>query len=66
MTNGEETYGGGRYIDLTIPKGDVLIIDFNKAYSPLCAYSYKYSCPIPPAENDLKLRIEAGVKNLAL
>ena len=66
LTNGEETYGGGRYIDLTIPKGDVLIIDFNKAYSPLCAYSYKYSCPIPPAENDLKLRIEAGVKNLAL
>lgn len=66
LTNGAETYGGGRYIDLTIPTGDEIIIDFNKAYSPSCAYDYKYSCPIPPAKNHLNLRVEAGVKNLKL
>ncbi len=62
LTNGFDTYGGGRYLDLRIPQGDVIILDFNKAYNPYCAYSAKYSCPIPPAENDLALRIEAGVK----
>ena len=66
LTNGEDTYGGGRYIDLSIISGDILIIDFNKAYSPSCAYNHNYSCPIPPEENDLKVRIEAGVKNLDL
>ncbi len=62
QTNGFESYGGGRYIDLRIPKGDTIVLDFNKAYNPYCAYNGKYSCPIPPAENDLALRIEAGVK----
>lgn len=62
-TNGEETYGGGRYIDLEIPEGDTIIIDFNKAYNPYCAYNAKYSCPIPPKENDLSIAIKAGVKN---
>ena len=66
LTNGEETYGGGRYIDLSIPGGNQIIIDFNKAYSPSCAYNYSYSCPIPPAENNLEIRVEAGVKNLEL
>ena len=66
LTNGEETYGGGRYIDLKVPKGDKIIIDFNKAYSPSCAYDHDYSCPIPPAENDLDVRVEAGLKNLEL
>lgn len=61
-TSGFETYGGGRYIDLRIPEGDTLIIDFNKAYNPSCAYSPNYSCPIPPRENDLALEIKAGVK----
>ncbi len=65
-TNGEDTYGGGRYLDLTIPEGDEMIIDFNQAYSPYCAYSDRYSCPVPPRENDLNTRIEAGVKNLGL
>ncbi|QSS96947.1 DUF1684 domain-containing protein [Psychroflexus sp. ALD_RP9] len=64
LTNGLETYGGGRYIDLKIPEGNEIIIDFNKAYQPYCAYSYRYSCPVPPAENELNLRIEAGVQNL--
>ena len=61
-TNGEESYGGGRYIDLRIPKGDELVIDFNEAYNPYCAYNEKYSCPIVPRENYLALKVEAGVK----
>ena len=61
-TNGEETYGGGRYIDLSIPEGDEIVIDFNKAYNPYCAYNQKYSCPIVPRENYLELKVEAGVK----
>lgn len=61
-TNGFETYGGGRYIDLRIPQGDTLDIDFNTAYNPFCAYNDKYSCPIVPRENYLKTKIEAGVK----
>jgi len=61
-TNGEESYGGGRYIDLGIPEGDEVVIDFNKAYNPYCAYNEKYSCPIVPRENYLDLKVEAGVK----
>jgi uncharacterized protein len=63
LTNGETTYSGGRYLDLEIPeKGSKLILNFNKAYNPLCHYNKKYSCPIPPAENGLKMKVEAGVK----
>lgn len=62
LTNGNETYGGGRYIDLRIPKGKYIIIDFNQAYNPYCAYSDRYSCPIPPRENHLDTEIRAGVK----
>lgn len=62
-TNGTETYGGGRYIDLEIPRGDTLIIDFNRAYNPYCVYNKKYSCPIVPRQNYLKTTIRAGVKN---
>lgn len=63
LTNGNETYGGGRYIDFTIPDSDVVVIDFNKAYNPYCVYSDKYSCPIPPKENHLPIKITAGIKN---
>lgn len=62
LTNGEETYGGGRYIDLRAPLGKEVELDFNRAYNPYCAYGGKYSCPIPPLENHLEVRIEAGVK----
>ena len=62
-TSGDGSYGGGRYVDAYIPEGDELVIDFNKAYNPYCAYNKKYSCPIPPKENDLHIRIEAGVKD---
>ena len=62
VTNGTETYIGGRYIDLRIQKGKSWTIDFNKAYNPYCAYNYKYSCPKVPMENDLPIAIKAGVK----
>lgn len=62
-TNGEATYGGGRYIDLRIPQGDSLDIDFNKAYNPYCVYNKKYSCPLVPRQNYLQTRVEAGVKD---
>ena len=61
-TNGTETYGGGRYIDLTIPEGNQITVDFNKSYNPYCAYNEKYSCPIVPIENYLSLKMNAGVK----
>lgn len=61
-TSGNETYKGGRYIDLTTPTGDHVFINFNKAYHPYCAYTEGYNCPIPPQENTLPIKIEAGVK----
>lgn len=63
QTNGFETYGGGRYIDIYLNENDFTIIDFNKAYNPQCVYNENYSCPIVPRENNLKIRVEAGVKN---
>jgi uncharacterized protein len=64
-TNGKQTYGGGRYIDLRIPKeGDDIVVDFNKAYNPYCAYSSRYSCPIVPAENQMDIEVPVGVKHI--
>jgi len=63
FTSGDGSYGGGRYIDLKIPDNDLIVIDFNKSYNPYCAYSHRFSCPIPPEENDVSIRIEAGIKN---
>ncbi|EAQ99948.1 DUF1684 domain-containing protein [Maribacter sp. HTCC2170] len=62
-TNGDETYPGGRYIDLSIPSDDTIVIDFNKAYNPYCAYNKKYSCPIVPGVNSLNTEVRAGVKD---
>lgn len=61
-TNGRETYGAGRYVDIEEQDGK-LRVDFNKAYNPYCAYNPYYSCPIPLKENWLDVRIEAGEKN---
>tara|TARA_R110000868_G_scaffold14075_3_gene65716 strand:- start:11034 stop:11678 length:645 start_codon:yes stop_codon:yes gene_type:complete len=61
-TNGNESYTGGRYIDLSIPEKDSVLIDFNKAYNPYCAYNKKYSCPIVPKVNSLEVAVKAGVK----
>jgi len=57
---GGETYGAGRYLEVE-PAGDGrLWVDFNYAYNPYCAYNEHWSCPIPPAENRLKVAIRAG------
>ena len=61
-TNGNETYSGGRYIDLNFKNAKRVEIDFNKAYNPYCEYDIKYNCPIPPEENKLPLKILAGEK----
>ena len=61
-TNGIDTYGGGRFLDMKVPKSNEVIIDFNKAYNPYCAYNPVYSCPIVPLENELPIEIKAGVK----
>ena len=63
-TGGKTTYGGGRYIDIKTPAGGKVILDFNLAYNPNCAYgSERYSCPIPPKENFLQVEINAGEKS---
>lgn len=65
QTNGHETYETGRYIDLKISEisNNKVIVDFNKAYNPYCAYvSGVYNCPVPPFENFLKIPIKAGEK----
>ncbi len=65
LTNGEATYGGGRYLDFR--QGDIrdgiLSLDFNKCYNPWCAFSDGFNCPIPPAANHLEIAIEAGERN---
>ena len=61
LTNGESTYGGGRYLDLEGPLVEVVELDFNRAYNPYCAYGGSYSCPIPPLENHLEVAVRAGV-----
>jgi uncharacterized protein (DUF1684 family) len=62
-STGMESYGGGRYIDCEIPlSGENIEIDFNKAYNPYCAYNPRFSCVIPPEENRMVIRIEAGEK----
>jgi hypothetical protein len=62
----EETYGAGRYLDVEAPRDGKFLIDFNYAYNPYCAYNDKWSCPIPPKENRLKVQIEAGEKNFKM
>lgn len=62
LTNGKETYGGGRYLDLRIPEGDTIVLDFNRAYNPYCAYNKKFSCPLVPSINNMDTNILAGVK----
>ena len=62
LTCGKDSYIGGRYIDMRIPNSEKVIVDFNQAYNPYCAYNYEYSCPIVPLENDLDIEILSGVK----
>jgi len=62
MTNGKETYEGGRYIDAEILPGYRMMLDFNMAYHPSCAYNEKFICALPPKENMLEIEIKAGEK----
>lgn len=59
-TSGNETYGSGRYLDLEVGPDGSVVIDFNLAYHPYCAYSSAYSCPLTPDENRLAVPILAG------
>lgn len=62
LTNGKTTYGGGRYLNLKVPEGDSIQVDFNSAYNPYCVYNKKYSCPLVPRVNFLDLEVTAGLK----
>jgi uncharacterized protein (DUF1684 family) len=62
LTSGTETYPAGRYLDLDRSPTGVYEIDFNQAYNPFCYYNITYVCPLPPPENRLDVRIEAGEK----
>ena len=61
-TNGQQTYAGGRYLDLPMPSPEAteITIDFNTAFNPFCAYNHEYSCPKPPADNRLSVSVPAG------
>jgi hypothetical protein len=62
-SNGNQTYGGGRYVEIRIDPGkELVLLDFNKSYNPYCAYSKRYSCPKIPVQNILDIEINAGVK----
>ncbi|MCF6361117.1 MAG: DUF1684 domain-containing protein [Cyclobacteriaceae bacterium] len=62
-TSGEATYGGGRYLDVQPAQRGKILLDFNKAYNPYCAYMEGYTCPFPPKENRLAVAIVAGEKS---
>ncbi len=61
-TSGTQTYGSGRYLDSELSADGTVLLDFNLAYNPYCAYSDGWSCPIPPLENWLRVPILAGEK----
>lgn len=61
-TNGDSTYSGGRYVDVTRTGEDSVVVDFNRAYNPTCVYNPEYACPLPPPENRLDVSIPAGEK----
>jgi uncharacterized protein (DUF1684 family) len=60
LTNGTETYPGGRYLDLDRTATGIYDLDFNRAYHPFCVFNAEYDCPYPPRENRLKVPIRAG------
>lgn len=60
LTSGKETYGAGRFLYSDMPKDDKVVLDFNKAYNPPCAFTPYATCPLPPAQNRLAARVEAG------
>lgn len=62
LTSGKETYAASRFLDTDAPKDGTVILDFNEAYNPPCAYNPFTTCPLPPPGNRLRVRIEAGEK----
>jgi uncharacterized protein (DUF1684 family) len=62
-TSADETYGGGRFLNVEYHDEEEIFIDFNLAYNPYCAYNGSYRCPIPPAENKVTVKILAGERN---
>jgi uncharacterized protein len=64
-TSGHEAYGAGRFLYVPTPKGATVAVDFNKAYNPPCALNEFATCPLPPPQNRLKLRVTAGEKKYA-
>jgi uncharacterized protein (DUF1684 family) len=60
LTNRDETYGGGRYLNLTRTPTGLYDLDFNMAYNPNCVYDVRWTCPLPPPENRLQVAIRAG------
>ena len=61
-TTGRETYGAGRYLEIDDPENESFVLDFNRAFNPLCNYSDAYNCTLPPRENHLEVAIRAGEK----
>ena len=61
-TNGDSTYKAGRYVDLMRTEDDSVVVDFNRAYNPTCAYNPEFACPLPPRENRLDRPVPAGEK----
>ena len=62
ITNRLDTYEAGRYIDIPIPDTNIIVIDFNSAYNPYCAYAARWSCPLVPFQNHLEVSVIAGEK----
>ena len=65
QTNGKETYGAGRFLDTEAVKDGKVVVDFNTAYNPPCAFTAFATCPLPPAQNKMAVRVEAGEKKVA-
>ncbi len=63
-TNGDSTYGVGRFLKVLPNDDGTITLDFNRAYLPPCAFSYHFNCPIPPRQNRFAVAIEAGEKNV--
>jgi uncharacterized protein len=59
-TSGDETYGAGRFMYVDLPKDGVVRLNFNRAYNPPCAFNTFATCPLPPPQNRLAVRVEAG------
>jgi uncharacterized protein (DUF1684 family) len=64
QTNRTETYGAGRFLYAALPEDGFAVLDFNRAYNPPCAFSPFATCPLPPKQNRLALKVEAGEKRV--